>query len=276
VARARSPNRDKAFKLWKDSGGKMLLKDIADVVATSATQIRKWKNLDDWEAKLKGNVTIGKRNVTNETNSNVTIKKVGAPKGNQNAKGSGAPIGNKNALGNSGGAPLKNKNAVFTGEYQTIWLDMMDETEQALIGAINTDPIAQLDEDIRLLTLRERRMLKHLNDLKEQKALVETKDVYGMQSVPVVTEIYDEKSGTVRTAKIKETKKVLVEQTETTKLLIDKILRVEEALTRVQMAKTRAIESKHRILLTIQSDSKDEGVTIVDDLEVNTNENTAE
>jgi len=35
-------------------------------------------------------------------------------------------------------------------------------------------------------------------------------------------------------------------------MLIGQILRVEEALTRVQMAKTRAIESKQRILTATQ------------------------
>jgi uncharacterized protein YjcR len=88
VARARSPNRDKAFELWKESGGKRLLKDIAAELNVTDTQIRKWKNQDKWDNQLKGNVTITKRNVTNQR---------GAPKGNKNAKGHGAPKGNSNA-----------------------------------------------------------------------------------------------------------------------------------------------------------------------------------
>ncbi|MBC8581384.1 terminase small subunit [Zhenhengia yiwuensis] len=66
MARARSPNRDKAYKLWIDSGKTKLLKEIAAELNVSETQIRKWKNQDKWE-ESKGNVTNQiKSNVTNE------------------------------------------------------------------------------------------------------------------------------------------------------------------------------------------------------------------
>jgi phage terminase small subunit len=66
MARARSPSRDKAFELWKESGGKRKLKDIAAELDVTDTQVRKWKNQDKWDDLLKGNVTIAKRNVTNK------------------------------------------------------------------------------------------------------------------------------------------------------------------------------------------------------------------
>ena len=66
MARARSPNRDKAYKLWIDSGKTKLLKEIAAELNVSETPIRKWKNQDKWE-ESKGNVTNQiKSNVTNE------------------------------------------------------------------------------------------------------------------------------------------------------------------------------------------------------------------
>ena len=70
MARARSPDRDKAFEIWKDSGGNILLKDIANQLGISDSQIRKWKNLDKWDDKLKGNVT----NEKVKSKSNVTIE----------------------------------------------------------------------------------------------------------------------------------------------------------------------------------------------------------
>lgn len=82
MARARDPNRDKAFDLFKQSNGEMLLKDIAEQLGKSDSQIRKWKSQDKWDARLKGNVTI-------DDKGNVT-------------KRSGAPKGNKNAVGNKG------------------------------------------------------------------------------------------------------------------------------------------------------------------------------
>ncbi|MEV2911587.1 phage terminase small subunit, partial [Paenibacillus larvae] len=98
MARARSPNREKAQKIWIDSGGTKKLKDIAEELGLNESQVRKWKSLDKWD-DLKGNVPF--------TNSNVT-----------NAKTPGAPKGNKNAVGNEGGAPRGNSNAVTHGFFR--------------------------------------------------------------------------------------------------------------------------------------------------------------
>ncbi|TPG75592.1 hypothetical protein EEL32_23990 [Brevibacillus laterosporus] len=113
MAKARSPNRDKAEAMYLESGGNMLLKDIAEQLEVSDSQIRKWKNQDQWESKLNGNVT-------NE-NSNVT-KRIGAPEGN------------KNAVGNRGGAaPKRNSNAVSHGFFRKYFPDdvaeIMEEIE---------------------------------------------------------------------------------------------------------------------------------------------------
>lgn len=70
MARERSPLRDKAFELWKQSGGTMKLKDIAAQLGISDIQVRKWKNQDQWEKvtlpKSNSNVTNDKSNVTVE------------------------------------------------------------------------------------------------------------------------------------------------------------------------------------------------------------------
>lgn len=66
MPRQRSPNRDKAKELYINSKGKMMLKDIASELDIPDTQIRKWKSIDKWNEELKGNVTIPKRNVTNQ------------------------------------------------------------------------------------------------------------------------------------------------------------------------------------------------------------------
>ena len=265
MGRARSPDRDKAFQLWQDSGGKKLLKDIAGELKLTDSKIRKWKTVDKWDEKIKERSNSNKGALPLEKR-NAPIKK-GAPPGNKNAKGHGAPPGNKNALGNSGGAPSRNTNAVATGEYQTIWLDMMDETEQNLLSAINTDPITQMDEDIRLLTFRERRMLQHLNDLKDQKELVETKTMYEIRKIPIITDVYDDRTGIVRQVKTYQEEKSMVAHEEHKRFLIDKILRIEEALTRVQMVKAKAIEGKHRILMSDDQykDAK-ECVRFIDDI----------
>jgi phage terminase small subunit len=74
MPRARDPNRDKAYEIWKASKGKKLLKDIATELGVSDGQIRKWKSQDKWEP-TKGNVTNSKRNVTKgEKTKSTTVK----------------------------------------------------------------------------------------------------------------------------------------------------------------------------------------------------------
>ena len=68
MPRQRSPSRDEVKRIYLDSKGKMLLKDIAKAVGKQDTQIRRWKSLDHWDEELKGNVTIPKDNVTKQNN----------------------------------------------------------------------------------------------------------------------------------------------------------------------------------------------------------------
>ena len=65
MPRGRSPNRDKAFEIYKLNNGEILLKDIATQLGVKDTQIRKWKSQDKWEEKLKGTLPKNKSNVTN-------------------------------------------------------------------------------------------------------------------------------------------------------------------------------------------------------------------
>ncbi|MBP3950327.1 phage terminase small subunit [Bacillus suaedae] len=130
MARARSPNRDRAFKIWEESKGTAKLKDIAAELGCSPSQVRKWKNQDEWDAQLKGNVTIDNGNVTNQH------KKKGAPKHN------------KNAVGNNGGsAPKGNSNAVTHGFFRTIFPE--DEETMQIVEAIQQkSPVDMIWENI--------------------------------------------------------------------------------------------------------------------------------
>lgn len=88
MPRQRSPKRDLAYRLWLESDGKRKLKDIAAELEVSETQVRKWKNQDNWNG-----------NVTNEVKGNVTKRKRGGQPKNKNAVGGNqsAPPGNNNA-----------------------------------------------------------------------------------------------------------------------------------------------------------------------------------
>lgn len=47
----RSPERDRAFEIWCESGCKAKMKDIAAQLGISDSKVRKWKALDKWSEK---------------------------------------------------------------------------------------------------------------------------------------------------------------------------------------------------------------------------------
>ncbi|WP_243445004.1 phage terminase small subunit [Romboutsia maritimum] len=130
-------------------------------------------------------------------------------------KKKGAPIGNKNATG-----PPRNKHAVTTGEFESIFFDTLEEDELKLAKSITFEKMKLLEQEIQLLTVRERRMLKRIEDLKEKEmTLVSSKS--GIEK-GIDTDI-SEFEGT-----------------------LGQIQNIEDALTRVQDKKQKAIDSLHK------------------------------
>ncbi|MBU8720524.1 phage terminase small subunit [Bacillus subtilis] len=244
MPRPRDPKRDEAFRLWEESSGTRLLKDIAEELGCSPSLIRKWKNQDHWEEKLNGNVT--KQN--DKSNGNVT-KRPGAPKGSKNAKGNKggkAPPGNQNAKGNRGGAaPKGNKNSVRTGEYESILFDFMDDTEKELFDQIETDPLYQIDLTIRELSLRERRMMQRISRIENGLNETQRRVLQQLRKVKDIVPTKDQKTGEVKHQALLNERLVVTEIEEVSEPSIDKILRLEEAMTRVTDKRLKAIRQKH-------------------------------
>lgn len=243
MARERSPERDKAKQMWLESGGTMKLKDIATALSIADNKVRKWKALDKWDAALNGSAPIEKKG---------SAPRRGAPKGNKNAIGNrgGAPPGNQNAKGNSGGAggPFGNKKAVTTGEYETIWMDALEVDEQELIDQIDTDPVQQADEAIKLLTIRERRMLQRIGKLMNGLTEKQRRVLYELKAIKEVMTVHDEKTGINKTIPVTRNDLVESQIEETSYRAIEDIRSLEEALTRVQDKKLKAIDLKNKLV----------------------------
>ncbi|WP_142956949.1 phage terminase small subunit [Enterococcus faecalis] len=222
MARKRDPRRDEAKKIWLDSGGKKVLKELASELNVSDSQIRKWKSVDKWAEELKGNVT--------KSNSNVTNK-------------SGAPPGNKNAKGNKGGSPPKgNKNAIKTGEYETIFADMLSDEEKDIYSNLNDDPFFILNDEIRLLKVRQFRMMKRI---KEAEKGLNDEEVERLQQLrKIKTPV--EKDG--RKLEIKREVMQDVQVTRKTFRKLDDILAIEDALTRISNQLTKAVKQQNALL----------------------------
>lgn len=134
----------------------------------------------------------------------------------------GGQPGNKNAVGNKGGAaPPGNKNAVTTGEFETIFFDTLEPDEIGLIQYTIIEKKKLLEHEIQLLTVRERRMMKRIAALKETGDYTVVKTKIGIERG---------------------------EQTDLTESenVLEQIQTIEEALTRVQDKKQKAIDSLHK------------------------------
>jgi uncharacterized protein YjcR len=203
VDEIRAPNYELALLDYQTG---MKYKDIAEKYGVTINTVKSWKTRYQWSKDNKKGV--------HTKSEKVCTQKGGQP-------------GNKNAVGNKGGAPPKeNKNAVKTGEFETLFFDALEEDEKKLIGMVQLDKEQLLLQEIQLLTVRERRMLKRIEDIKQAAADQIESDAPGMTAVKYRIGI-DENT------------------TEYTGIL-GQIQAVEDALTRVQARKQKAIDSLHR------------------------------
>lgn len=143
MPRARSLERDKAFELYKESGGTLENRRIAETLNIDEKMVAVWKGRDKWNDRL---------NVVQQSKQECcTTKNKGGQPGNQNAKG------------NSGGAaPEGNVNAVKHGAYQSLYAKYLPDEEKELYEQMPGD--ADLEEEIRLLRLKLARLLTREHD----------------------------------------------------------------------------------------------------------------
>lgn len=231
MGRKRDSRRDEALRMYVKSFGKISHKEISEFLKVPVERLRKWKCLDEWDRILA--LPPDERNLP---------KHKGPPFGSKNALGNkggkGGPYGNKNAAGRR---QPKIANATKTMEHTAISLDTLTDEERELYEQITADPIALVDERIRLLAIRERRMMLNLNKVKQEKALIEsTEEHILMRSGD------DPKNPSVK------------EVTKRRQALIDKIIMIEDAITRVQDKLLNAIEKKERMLREREAKEKED------------------
>ena len=126
MARARDPNRSKAFEIYKEHAGNIDLVEIASQLNISPGTIRGWKSKDSWEEQLNG--TLHKN-----------MERSKRKKGGQ--------LKNKNAVGNDGGAPEQNKNAEKYGFFSKY---LPEETREIFSAIDHADPLDLLWHQIQI------------------------------------------------------------------------------------------------------------------------------
>ena len=215
MARVRDPNRNKAFEIYEKHGGKIDLVEIASQLNISPGTIRGWKSKDSWDIQLNGTL---RKNM-----ERFKRRKGGQP-------------GNKNAEGHGGNGPPGNKNAVKTGEFEALFFDTLDSDEQKLIQVVQPDKEQLLLQEIQLLTVRERRMLKRIDQLRTLERQDPTSNS-DSEMVPPGMSVTEYSSG-IEKGKLTELRKY--------EGILGQIQSIEDALTRVQARKQKAIETLHK------------------------------
>lgn len=238
---ARAPTdgrvREQVLREYKSGVGPTAL---AEKTGISINTIKSWIKRD--KAKESKGVSLEEKGAPQ--------KKPGAPQ----KKKPGAPTGNKNAVGH--GAPKCNTNALKHGGYSSIYWDMLDEDEQAMLEEAQRDEEEMLLQQILLFDIRERRLMKAINQYKTMKGGVY---VYGVIRQETKRSFKDEKEAEEYAARIQEK----VEAKErlpgeaytlqtTTSSTVDLVARLERELTSVQSKKTKAIDSLAKLRLEKQ------------------------
>lgn len=213
MPRARSPNRDKAFELWLESGKSRTIKNISEELGVSENQVRKWKNQDNWENKeALPNVTKSNGN-TIQTNDNVTNQSKPAKRKRGGQKG--------------------NQNRYEHGLYANPTMDMIPRQELERLQRMDfEDEESIIIDEIILLTSRERQLLESIQRYQDQKN--------GL-SLDGVTRRVVENEG-ARDSRSKQ-----VETTTRTRDVFDVIQKLQAELTKVQKEKRQYL-SELRIL----------------------------
>ena len=73
--------------------------------------------------------------------------------------------------GLSSGPPKGSKNALRTGAHETILAATMTPEEQAYLAGLDTDPLTMLRENLKMLKLRELRIMQRIQRAREAEAL---------------------------------------------------------------------------------------------------------
>lgn len=252
MPKAPSEKMIEAEKLFRDG---MAMVEIAKKLGISDGTVRSWKNRYRWGDKSKTN----KHNVAKkEKKENATLQK----------KKRGGQPGNKNGKGNSGNPSPKKP--VKHGAYTPVFMDVLDEDEQALVDSVPEDEELLLIEQIQLFSIRERRIMKAINKYRDMKGEVAVADVSRTEEKRTFKDKEDEAEYDRRQKEKVDNKERLpgksysISTHTTNKDLV--IARLEQELSTVQSKKTKAIEalSKYR-MEKAKMDSDGAGNEAVDD-----------
>ena len=168
-------------------------------------------------------------------------------KGASSNKKKGAPVGNKSAKGNrGGGAPLRNHNAEKHGAFCGFYWDAVDADEYSMIESMDDDAEWHLITQLQVFSIRERRLMQRIKQYNEADEKNHGLAVKSVSKKKVLEDVVNAEGESIGDGKLKKSTETTVTNTEA---VINSIMALESELTKVQRAKTKAIESLSKIRL---------------------------
>lgn len=261
MPRAASEKVTQAEMLFNDG---MAMVEIAKKLGISDGTVRSWKNRYGWGTDSKKNkCNVAKKD--DKKNATLQKKKKGGQPGNQNSKGASKGKGNPNPE-----KRISPKAATKHGGYVPVFMDALDEDEQALVETVPEDTELQLMEQIQLFSIRERRILRAINKYREQKGDVTVSSVTRFEEKRTFQDKEEEAEYNRRQKEKVDNRERLpgksysIQTNTTNKDMV--IARLEQELSTIQSKKTKAIEalSKYR-MEKAKMESESAGNDAVDD-----------
>ena len=233
MARARSPCSIEAEKLYHEG---MKLVDIAKKIGVPSSTVRRWKSTQKWDVDKSEQ---GKKKETERSDK----RKPNARK--------------------SKGAPKGNKNAETHGAYSEVYWDALDDEELDLIDNMAGVEEEQLIMQLQMFSIRERRFMKNIKKYQEIEQENHGLAVEEVSKTKKMEDLMNMDGESIASGKYKKVKESTVTKT---KAVMNSIMALEAELTKVQRAKTKAIEalSKYR-LEKAKLESESAGNDAVDD-----------
>lgn len=212
MPRPRSPNRAKAYELWIKSNKTMLLKEIAEGLGVSESQVKKWKSQDKWDL----------------------VTKLGAQFGNQNAAGNCGGIG----------APERNTFAEKHGAYSKIYFDTLDDEEREYLESVELDEEKIMLQQLRDLNIKVHRLKQRIKTAEGER------NGLSLDGVVRVRTASGEKTTTITTSTFNRIIKLESEIDKTQgriSKVTDTLIKYRGDLVRIRMEQQKLILSKEEL-----------------------------
>ena len=144
MAAGRKSERERAYLIWRRSGGQKKLSDIARQLNVAPATVRAWKRKDEWDARAAGKSVAARR--------------------------PGGQPGNRNAAGPHDVDQAGNQRALRHGAYARLMAERMTEDEREAYGEAEycADPLEALRLEVSQINVQQLRLMTRLQAARAQ------------------------------------------------------------------------------------------------------------